>query len=146
MIRTIGNIPKLDEVNTQRLNHLFELCKKFHYEHPPQKGGSTADQDYTFEKKAEMDDLMANLKSFNDYVETIFPNNKDDAVAFVLMLQALYNAVSLVAARFNNENILEMVTATMPVLNIEHEQIKEYIDDINEFIVAKESTDLWSVS
>lgn len=103
--------------------------------------GSDEHLDMISEKKPGLDNIVTVLRSVNDIIENNFPSNDiTEAKEIKKLLHMLHSSVKLFSETMGN---IEFYAASFPEalgqLNDEINQLEEYIQDINEYVLSEDN-------
>ncbi|WGQ15583.1 hypothetical protein [Sphingobacterium faecium] len=144
MTSVLDNINFQDRESGQRFKHIMILSENLRREHAKFKPGSDEHLDYISGRTKKLEDLIQNLQDINNRFEIVFPNYKEEAEVFVKILHILHSALSLAIDKLSQENKNNCFKTCLNKLKVENEQLVEYIEDLNEFILSDDNDDLLS--
>ena len=142
MITEIHNNSFKYQDSDQRVKEIMSLSESLRKKNSFFINGSDDHLDYISNITKNIEILNANLKSFNDSFESRFPNNKEDGEIIVKVLHLLHSGLSLAIENLKKENPEGTFKSCLNKLEIENNQLIEYIEDINEFIIYQDENNL----
>lgn len=142
MITEIHNNSFKYQDSDQRVKEIMYLSENLRKKNNFFINGSDDHLDYISSITKNIEILIVNLKSFNDSCESVFPNNKEDGEVIVNVLHLLHSGLSLAIENLKKENPEGTFKSCLSKLEIENNQLIEYIEDINEFIIYEDENNL----
>lgn len=109
------------------------------------KIGSDEHLDFISERTDALNKLVDVLEDINDMVEKGFPTNKDKAKSFLDQLHVAHSATVLIIDSTKTINYKNCFKTVLKKLEAEKEQLIEYIDDINNFVLSDEQNILFDI-
>lgn len=104
--------------------------------------GSDEHLDYVLKVKQRIGELTSLLKRFNDEFETVFPKNKDESERALDTLYLINSTLSMLIDGIESFNVCKSFNSAISSLRIENNQLIEYIEDVNEYVIKGENKDL----
>jgi len=142
MIAEIENLNSQDHERDLRVKHIMHLSENLSKQKSSYILGSDQHLDYINNKTKKLNSLIDNLRDFNDSFEDIFPNEKEDGELFINKLHLLHSGLSLAIANLSKELPKDSFKTCLKKLSIENNQIVEYIEDLNEFLLSEHENNL----
>ncbi|MGN5953725.1 hypothetical protein ACP6L2_03830 [Sphingobacterium lactis] len=142
MIAEIENLNSQDHDRDLRVKYIMHLSENLRKQKSSFVLGSDQHLDYINNKTKKLNSLIDSLRDFNDSFEDIFPHEKEDGELFINKLHLLHSGLSLAIANLSKEIPKDSFKTCLDKLNVENNQIVEYIEDLNEFILSEGENNL----
>lgn len=142
MIAENPNINFQNEASDRKFKSILHLSEDLRKKNTGLKLGSDAHLDYISERTRKLEDLIVKLRDFNDDVEINFPIDKESADVIVYSWYILHSALTLAIDRLEQENYNDSFVTCLSKLKSESNQLVEYIEDLNDFILSGDGVNL----
>ena len=142
MIEALHNINFQDRDSDREFKSIMHLSENLRKKHTGFKIGSDEHLDYISERTKVLDELIVKVAEFNDKFENMFPHDKETGEVLLSALHILHSALSLAVKNLELDNYKNSFSTCLNRLQTENNQLVEYIEDINEFILSDDESNL----
>lgn len=142
MITELHNIDFHNQEKGEEIKLIMSLSENLRRKTTTFKLGSDEHLDFVSAITTELNSLIEKLRDFNDSFELMFPKDKKSSEFAVNVLHILHSGLSLAIEKLKSDDHKHAFKTCLENLKTEHNQIIEYIEDINEFILSDDEENL----